>query len=310
MRLETIWPAGRRVSFATERYRLRSPLASDGTERVRAWFHQAAFKRSFPGYQRPKTLDDLRKFLTDTPRGKGRTLIVADADGPVGIYWVELAGSSGVFITHHFLGERRAWGKGAVHETRAAVFDVLFQLGGRKLTGMPSANNRAAVQTYRDQGFVEEGRLREHRMLSDGRGPVDVMYFGLLRAEWDYARARQFPEKIRRRLDAAELARAEPAAPARPRPIFETPGAPAAGEGGVPDGPLVIDRLAQVNVANGLVRIAVTTLGADGKPQVSEIAVPARKYNTVVGELQRVHGRMTQQAAAPNADRGRQPAKA
>ena len=55
------------------------------------------------------------------------------------------------------------------------------------------------MQTYRDQGFVEEGVLAEHYPHPDG-GRADALFFAVLRREWDYARARRLPPAVAGRL--------------------------------------------------------------------------------------------------------------
>lgn len=63
---------------------------------------------------------------------------------------------------------------------------------------------------------------------------------------------------------------------------------------------LLIDGIQNVSMANGLVRVQVTRVGADGKSSgVEEIAIPANQYGNVVQALQQA-GQNLQQRLQEN----------
>ena len=81
-----------------------------------------------------------------------------------------------------YLGERRGEGigTGAVEELLRVAFD---ELGLRRVSLRALGTNEGALAFWRTLGFLEEGRLREDTVV-DGR-PVDSVWFGMLRGEWE-----------------------------------------------------------------------------------------------------------------------------
>jgi RimJ/RimL family protein N-acetyltransferase len=74
-------------------------------------------------------------------------------------------------------------GQGYGRETLRLLVDFGFRYRNlRRIWLETLATNEAAIRCYAAVGFVEEGRLREHAWI-DGRY-VDVLWMGLLRAEW------------------------------------------------------------------------------------------------------------------------------
>lgn len=200
------WPARRAVRMRTARFTLRDVRPDDISDRVVSWFHQPAFKRAFPTFRGPQSREELGKRLRLGRSSRVRHFFIWAQDRPIGLFIVEFLDAPGEVVqTHNFIGERAWWGHGVVHEARAGLIEALFRSGALRVIGLPRADNRAAVQTYRDQGFVEEGVLRDHYPHPDG-GRADVVFFAVLRREWDYARARRLPPAVakrrRRRQDA------------------------------------------------------------------------------------------------------------
>ncbi|MHB1500065.1 MAG: GNAT family N-acetyltransferase [Candidatus Dormibacteria bacterium] len=80
--------------------------------------------------------------------------------------------------------ERR---RGFGGEAMALALRYAFhELGLHRLSLDVIADNQPALSLYRSLGFLEEGRLRE-RVLRDGRR-FDLVYMGLLAADWELAR--------------------------------------------------------------------------------------------------------------------------
>jgi len=75
-------------------------------------------------------------------------------------------------------------GKGyAAEATRAACCIAFERLGVRRVELQCAADNEKSARVARRCGFTLEGRLRERSHKKDGL-PVDRLWFGLLRAEW------------------------------------------------------------------------------------------------------------------------------
>ncbi len=79
------------------------------------------------------------------------------------------------------------WGKGFASEALKTLIEFAFTtLVLRRLTARVDCENHASHRVVLNNGFTEEGCLREH-LLIDGQ-PHSVSLFGLLLAEWQCER--------------------------------------------------------------------------------------------------------------------------
>ncbi len=84
----------------------------------------------------------------------------------------------------YFTTERQG-GKGyAVEAARAAIRLAFECLGVRRVELQAAADNEKSARVALRCGFTLEGRLRERAHKKNGP-PVDRLWFGLLRAEWE-----------------------------------------------------------------------------------------------------------------------------
>ena len=82
---------------------------------------------------------------------------------------------------------RTLWGRGFVLEASRAVIGVAFDTLPwlHKIWANADSRNTASIRVMEKLGMTREGCLREHRQ---HRGePLDDVYFGLLRREWEEA---------------------------------------------------------------------------------------------------------------------------
>ncbi len=185
------------LRILTNRFEIITLLPEMVDDLFMGWMKQPSIQRQFPHFSEHASLEDLRAFIERLTSPKWQMLSLRDKSTGQAIGFIIVSvGLAKSVVTHHAIGNRRWWGKGVIHEARAALIEVLFQMGINKIIGLPRANSRGAVSAYRDQGFVQEGVLREHYENADGSYD-DAIAFGLLRHEWDFKAARRIPEKMR-----------------------------------------------------------------------------------------------------------------
>jgi RimJ/RimL family protein N-acetyltransferase len=86
------------------------------------------------------------------------------------------------------IGDKEYWGRGYGREALRLLLDYAFRLRNfHRVWLRVNAANERAMRAYRACGFVEEGRLRQHTW-GDGQY-VDEVHMGILRGEWEAARA-------------------------------------------------------------------------------------------------------------------------
>lgn len=89
----------------------------------------------------------------------------------------------------YYLGEPDARGKGVGAMVEYAVIEAAFDAHGlNKLWCEVLADNRGVLRLHESFGFQREAVFRQH-LMKDGDW-TDVVGLGLLRADWDAARAR------------------------------------------------------------------------------------------------------------------------
>lgn len=116
-------------------------------------------------------------------------------------YWIIEWNGRGVGVAHIYAIDRRhrrcSWGlylaspevrgQGVGAAVQYLVLRHAFEdLGLNKVSCEALAGNQRALALYRNFGFQEEGRLREH-VIKNGR-PADVVLLALLRAQWERQR--------------------------------------------------------------------------------------------------------------------------
>lgn len=132
---------------------------------------------------------EARSYLARLPaqrnRGEQLDLVVEHLRaGPIGITGLgELAVRDRRAVIGSWLG-RAWWGTGANQEAKALMCHLAFELLGLDRLGAYSDVEHARSQRALERlGFLREGVLRGYHRHGDR--PLDVVVFGLLRAEWE-----------------------------------------------------------------------------------------------------------------------------
>lgn len=191
----------KRLRIQTDRFEVVTLQPNMVDDTFMEWVKQRPIQRQFPDFAKQGSVEKLRTFIEQLRSSKWDFFIIRErtTDRAIG-FMVVTNGPSNSVTTHHALGDRRWWGKGVIHEARAGLIETLFQLGVHKIVGLPRTSSRSAVRTYLDQGFVQEGILRDRYRKDDGTYE-DAIAFGLLREDWNLEAAKQMPEAVQRRLD-------------------------------------------------------------------------------------------------------------
>jgi ribosomal-protein-alanine N-acetyltransferase len=127
----------------------------------------------------------LARLAPQRARGEHLDLVIEHLDaGAIGIIGLsEFATRDRRAMVGTWLG-RAWWGSGANHEAKALVCHLAFALLGLERLGAYSNVEHARSQRALERiGFRREGVLRRYHR-HGGRG-LDVVVFGLLRAEWE-----------------------------------------------------------------------------------------------------------------------------
>jgi len=166
-------------------YALRPPEPRD-VEALSVFKNDRGIADLLVGSGRTYTAADLEAWVAAHAAAPDEVFyLIVDAEdravGHVALYRLDqIAGTAEFGI---LLGDRRVWGKGiGTHFTRYMVEEGFGRLGLRRIFLEVLESNPRAQRVYERLGFVEEGRLRQHRV-RDGR-PVDVIVMGLLRDEY------------------------------------------------------------------------------------------------------------------------------
>ena len=81
------------------------------------------------------------------------------------------------------IGDRRYWSRAYGREAINVALDYAFRVRNiHKVFLTTDGTNERAIRSYRACGFVEEGRLRQHKWRSGGY--EDQVQMGILRSEW------------------------------------------------------------------------------------------------------------------------------
>jgi RimJ/RimL family protein N-acetyltransferase len=134
-------------------------------------------------YQRPFTLDDIRKAEERGAEKEYPFMIEADGRpigrcGLFGVRWRDRTGSLYIFI-----GVKDVWGKGYGKDAIRGLLTYAFETLNLDLVQLYSlGDNDRAVHMYKSLGFLEEARLRD-RSFIEGRS-VEHVVMSITRGEF------------------------------------------------------------------------------------------------------------------------------
>jgi len=112
-------------------------------------------------------------------------IVVKSTGQMVGQLWIEPHWERGIFEIGYFLGEKFQ-GNGYITEAvqRISAF-LLTELKVEKLEIHTKVTNTRSIGVARRCGFIQEGQIRKRSRTNAGE-PVDLLYFGLLRDEFNH----------------------------------------------------------------------------------------------------------------------------
>ena len=144
----------------------------------------------------PQSLARLEAEFEENARSGGRDggMFAIEADGKyIGMCGIRqqslIMTTARTFELGITIGDKDYWGKGYGRDAVRVLLDYAFCLrNAHKVWLSVNGTNERAIRAYRACGFVEEGRLRQHVW---GNGQyLDLVYMGVLRAEWSEGRDR------------------------------------------------------------------------------------------------------------------------
>jgi RimJ/RimL family protein N-acetyltransferase len=134
------------------------------------------------GVSVPRTEAETEAFVEEVVEGdEGLTFLVGVDERPVGVVAAKRLEDRRPELTYWLVPDEQGHGYGS--EAVSLLVDYVF--GTFPVAGVFArafATNDASVGLLESLGFEREGRFRDHRFV-DGAG-VDVVFYGLLRAEW------------------------------------------------------------------------------------------------------------------------------
>lgn len=120
-------------------------------------------------------------FLRASDDACRRLLIAEDADGPFGFVQFAAVGKGAISDWGFYIRPDAVKGSGTILCRTALeyAFDVLAL---HKVCGQAITTNAASVGIHRKLGFVEEGVLRDQKLVNGSY--LSLVCFGLLKSEW------------------------------------------------------------------------------------------------------------------------------
>ncbi len=172
-------PSPETPTLTTRRLLLR-PRRPDDAAALFPDMSDAAF---MSWWSRPpfETEDELRARFDVSDGGRRWAITLPKDDTALG-FVVATEKPQGRVTEIGFLLARRAQGQGFASEAVAAVLDLLFKEGQRRIFADADPENAASIALLQRLGFQLEGRLRAE--WETHMGLRDSLIFGLLKDEW------------------------------------------------------------------------------------------------------------------------------
>jgi [ribosomal protein S5]-alanine N-acetyltransferase len=170
----------------TERLQLR-PFARDDVEAALHYRNDAEFARFLPHIPQPFTRADAERFVATNMEESWETYatFAIDLDGRlIGTVNLQVDADNKIAMLGYAISRDR-WGQGYASEAARAVIAWGFQtLDLAKIWASTEARHHRSRRVMEKLGMRHEGTLRAHDLDRAG-ARVDVVTYGLLRAEWE-----------------------------------------------------------------------------------------------------------------------------
>ncbi|HYN47659.1 MAG TPA: GNAT family protein [Candidatus Nanopelagicales bacterium] len=169
------------------------PHAAPNVAAFTRWYADPEVARLTRYQDGPMRADEVRRFFEARVTGAGSLALaihLRETDRLIGTCaFSQLDGDNGSALFHITIGERDCWGRGYGTEATALMLDHAFGTLGLHRVGLSVfAFNERAIRSYRNVGFVVEGRSRE-AIWRDGRFS-DEIQMSVLAEEWQAIRGR------------------------------------------------------------------------------------------------------------------------
>lgn len=164
------------------------PLSLSDTENIVKWRNDPAVKRNLYSQEELKPEQHIAYYEKNVQSGKcAQFIIVVDDDGnqmdigTIFIKNIDTANHSGEYGI--FIGEESGRGKGYARLATELILKFGFEvLKLHRLFLTVMADNIPAIKTYERAGFVQEGKMREEYLRTDGY--IDIIMMSILDKEW------------------------------------------------------------------------------------------------------------------------------
>jgi len=174
-------------SLETKRLSLRTLAADDATDRYVGWLNDPEINKYLEVRFVPQTIESVRSFIgsmNDSPDNLLLGIFLKEDGAHVGN--IKLGP---IDPYHHrsdigiVIGDRDQWGKGLATEAIIALSDhALGEMGLHKVYAGFYEGNVGSSRAFSKSGFVEEARLREHR-LCDGNWQDEILLSRMKKAD-------------------------------------------------------------------------------------------------------------------------------
>jgi RimJ/RimL family protein N-acetyltransferase len=169
------------------------PHAARNVAAFMRWYADPEVVRLTRYQDGPMRADEVRRFFEARVTGTSSLALaihLRETDRLIGTCaFSQLDGDNGSALFHITIGEPDCWGRGYGTEATTLMLDHAFGTLGLHRVGLSVfAFNERAIRSYRNVGFVVEGRSRE-AIWRDGRFS-DEIHMSVLAEEWQAIRGR------------------------------------------------------------------------------------------------------------------------
>lgn len=184
------WLPGQPVTYATERFKIRSLLPADVTDEYVGWWNDPEVQAGFQSPPRNWTAAQAKDHIRIYNNKDNFQLGIFDimTGKMIGFISVQLDAGKRIAIPVLCIGDKAYWGQRVSIEVAAPLFEFFFdEVGVDKIEGRVKGNNKASFAILKHFKFKNEGCLRK-RMKGLDVDYVDLHVWGLLKEEWQARR--------------------------------------------------------------------------------------------------------------------------
>jgi RimJ/RimL family protein N-acetyltransferase len=180
-------PSKRLIKLSTDHYRLRTLTVDDASDRWAVWFSEPYVITMLNARPVDWNKATVIKYINQFDQRSDHLLGIFEKENEtlIGIWTLKINYQTNQCLVSTVIGEAEYRRKGALSETRAALYDYLFDdLGLEMMLASALSRNTIIINTMLKHGWKLDKTMKNHTKSNSDGTMLDLCLFSFTRESW------------------------------------------------------------------------------------------------------------------------------